>query len=149
MFAWARLSALDRTAVAPAELDRIAGVPMFGPLPVATKEQLARRLERREVPADTVIVRAGDAGDSFYIVGAGELEVLVPGREPGTSGAGDYFGEIALLRDVPRTATVRTITPCTLFVLGRENFLTAVTGHEAGHAAGERVVATRLGEAPS
>ncbi|MGZ8694693.1 MAG: MFS transporter [Gaiellaceae bacterium] len=149
LVAWARLSALDRTAVAPAELERIAGVPMFGPLPVATKEQLARRLERREVPADTVIVRAGDEGDSFYIVGEGELEVLVPGREPATSGAGDYFGEIALLRDVPRTATVRTITPCTLFVLGRENFLTAVTGHEAGHAAGERVVATRLGEAPS
>jgi MFS family permease len=147
LFAWARLSALDRTAVAPAELGRIAAVPMFGPLPVATKEQLARRLERREVPAATVVVRAGDEGDSFYIVGDGELEVLVPGREPGTCGAGDYFGEIALLRDVPRTATVRTLTPSTLFVLGRENFLTAVTGHEAGHAAGERVVATRLGEA--
>jgi MFS family permease len=149
VFAWARLSALDRTAVAPAELGRIAAVPMFEPLPVATKEQLARRLERREVPADTVVVRAGDEGDSFYIVGEGELEVLVPGREPGTAGAGDYFGEIALLRDVPRTATVRTLTPCTLFVLGRENFLTAVTGHEAGHAAGERVVETRLGEVPS
>ncbi len=147
LFAWARLSALDRTAVAPAELGRIAAVPMFGPLPVATKEQLARRLERREVPADTLVVRAGDEGDSFYIVGEGELEVLVPGREPGRAAAGDYFGEIALLRDVPRTASVRTVTPCTLFVLGREHFLTAVTGHEAGHAAGERVVATRLGEA--
>ena len=146
LLSWARLSALDRTAVAPAQLERIAAVPMFGPLPVATKEQLARRLERREVPAGTVVVRAGDEGDSFYIVGEGELEVLVPGAEPGRSGTGDYFGEIALLRDVPRTATVRALTPCTLFVLGRENFLTAVTGHEAGHAAGERVVATRLGE---
>jgi hypothetical protein len=147
VFAWARLTALDRTAVAPAELARIAAVPMFEPLPVATKEQLARRLERRDVPAGTVVVRAGDYGDSFYLVGEGELEVLVEGEEPRRSGPGDYFVEIALLRDVPRTSTVRAVTDSTLFVLGRDHFLTAVTGHEAGHAAGEAVVATRLGEA--
>ena len=147
LVAWARLTALDRTAVAPAQLARIEAVPMFAPLPVATKEQLARRLEQRDVPAGTVVVRAGDFGDSFYLVGEGELEVLVPGEEPRHSRAGDYFGEIALLRDVPRTATVRALTDSTLFVLGRDNFLTAVTGHEAGHAAGEHVVATRLGEA--
>ena len=146
---WARLTALDRTAVAPAELGRIEAVPMFAPLPVATKEQLARRLERREVPPGEVIVRAGDYGDSFYLVGDGALEVAVPGGEPRSCEAGDYFGEIALLRDVPRTATVRAVTASTLFVLGRDHFLTAVTGHEAGHAAGERVVATRLGEATS
>jgi MFS family permease len=149
LFAWARLSALDRTAVAPAELARIAAVPMFEPLPVATKEQLARRLERRDVPAGTIVVRAGDAGDSFYLVGEGQLEVSVPGGDTRACGPGDYFGEIALLRDVPRTATVRAVTDATLFVLGRDHFLTAVTGHEAGHAAGERVVATRLGEATS
>ncbi len=149
LFAWARLAALDRTAVAPEELARIVAVPMFEPLPVATKEQLARRLERRDVPAGTVVVRAGDYGDSFYLVGDGELEVLVPGEKPRYSRTGDYFGEIALLRDVPRTATVRAVTDSTLFVLGRDHFLTAVTGHEAGHAAGERVVATRLGEAAS
>ena len=86
LFAWARLSALDRTAVAPAELARITAVPMFAPLPVATKEQLARRLERRDVPAGTFVVRAGDYGDSFYLVGDGELEVLVPGEQPRTRG---------------------------------------------------------------
>src|SRR4051794_19234115 len=147
LVAWARLTALDRTAVAPAELARIVAVPMFEPLPVATKEQLARRLERREVPAGTVIVRTGDYGDSFYLVGDGELEVLIAGEQPRRSGPGDYFGEIALLRDVPRTATVRAVTDATLYTLGRDHFLTAVTGHDAGHAAGELVVAARLGEA--
>jgi CRP-like cAMP-binding protein len=82
-------------------------------------------------------------------VGEGELEVRARGKSASVSGPGDYFGEIALLRDIPRTATVRTLTRCTLFALSREHFLTAVTGHDAGRAAGERVVAERLGESPA
>jgi MFS family permease len=146
LLAWARLTALDRTAVAPAELARITSVPMFEPLPIATKEQLARRLVKLELPAKTEVVAEGAEGDRFYLVAEGEIEVLAPGKNPTVSGPGAYFGEIALLRDIPRTATVRTRTPCTLYALAREHFLTAVTGHDAGHAAGERVVAERLGE---
>jgi hypothetical protein len=144
LIAWARLTALDRTAMAPAELERISAVPMFEPLPIATKEQLARRLERVEVPAGTDVIEAGAPGDRFYIVGEGELVVMPLDGEPRSSGPGDYFGEIALLRDVPRTATVRTVTPAVLFALARDDFLGAVTGHDEGRAAAESVVAERL-----
>jgi MFS family permease len=146
LLSWSRLTDLDRTAVAPAELDRISAVPMFEPLPVATKEQLARRLVELEVPAGVEVITVGAEGDRFYLVGEGEIEVLVPGRPPRRGGPGDYFGEIALLRNVLRTATVRTLTPCVLYALARDHFLTALTGHEAGRAAGERIVADRLAE---
>jgi CRP-like cAMP-binding protein len=69
----------------------------------------------------------------------------VDGRHS-TSGRGDYFGEIALLRDVPRTATVTATVDSQLFALQREDFIAAVTGHSAAHAAGEAVVDERLGE---
>jgi MFS family permease len=146
LISWARLRALDQSAIAPAELDRITAVPMFEPLPVATKEQLARRLEKLELPAGAEVITEGEEGDRFYLVGEGELEVRAQGKSPSVSRPGDYLGEIALLRDIPRTATVRTLTRCTLYALSREHFLTAVTGHDAGRAAGERVVAERLGE---
>jgi MFS family permease len=142
LLVYARLTSLDRTAVAPPEFGYIAGVAMFEPLPIATKEQLARRLERIELPAGVDVVTAGEAGDRFYVVGEGELDVIPTG---GVATAGDSFGEIALLRDVPRTATVRTRTPSVLFALVRDDFLAAVTGHEAVHAAAERVVVERLG----
>jgi CRP-like cAMP-binding protein len=63
-----------------------------------------------------------------------------------TSGRGDFFGEVALLRDVPRTATVTATAPSLLYALGREDFLSAVTGHSAVRAAGEAVVEQRLAE---
>jgi MFS family permease len=144
LIAWARLTALDRTAIAPAELERISSVPMFEPLPIATKEQLARRLERVELPAGVDVIEAGAVGDRFYIVGEGELVVMPVGGAPRPAGPDDYFGEIALLRDVPRTATVRTVTPAVLFALSRDDFLGAVTGHEEGRAAAESVVEERL-----
>ena len=66
----------------------------------------------------------------------------------GYAGRGDFFGEIALLRDVPRTATVRATAPSQLYALDREDFLAAVTGHSAVRAAGEVVVEQRLSPAP-
>jgi CRP-like cAMP-binding protein len=90
------------------------------------------------------VIRAGEVGDRFYIVGEGELEVSAEGLEKRISHA-DYFGEIALLRDVPRTATVTALVDSRLYALQREDFLAAVTGHEAAHAAGHAVVEQRLG----
>jgi CRP-like cAMP-binding protein len=71
--------------------------------------------------------------------------VLVDGKPPIREGAGSYFGEIALLRDVPRTATVRAATDVELFALDRDDFLPAVTGHSGSVQAAESVIGTRLG----
>ena len=87
---------------------------------------------------------AGDVGDRFYIVAEGQLDIDVDGRHS-TAGPTDYFGEIALLRDVPRTASVTAIVESRLLALERDDFLSAVTGHTAAHAAGEAVVEERLG----
>jgi CRP-like cAMP-binding protein len=89
-----------------------------------------------------VVVRAGESGDRFYVVADGELEITNGVQRK--AAAGDFFGEIALLRDVPRTATVRATAPSHLYALDRDDFLAAVTGHSAVHAAGEAVVTERL-----
>jgi CRP-like cAMP-binding protein len=86
-------------------------------------------------------VRAGDAGDRFYIVDSGELEIVNGAHASAHSG--DFFGEIALLRDVPRTATVRAVSPSELYALDRDDFLAALT-HSAVREAGETVADARL-----
>jgi CRP-like cAMP-binding protein len=91
------------------------------------------------------VIEAGAAGDRFYIVGEGELVVMPVGGEPRAAGPGDYFGEIALLRDVPRTATVRAETELRLYALGRDEFIGAVTGHPPSHDAADTVIGERLG----
>jgi CRP-like cAMP-binding protein len=115
---------------------------MFSPLSVAAKEHVASRLTKVAVPAGEVVVRIGETGDRFYVVADGELEIANGVHD--TAGRGDFFGEIALLRDVPRTATVKATTPSHLYALERDDFLAAVTGHSAVHAAGEAVVEERL-----
>jgi len=138
-----RLAEIDR-GVAPApELELIEQIPMFAPLSVAAKERVAANLVSLPVQAGDVVIRAGDHGDSFYIVGDGEFEISAPGVHA-TARRADYFGEIALLRDVPRTATVKARVESQLYALHREDFLAAVTGHEAAHAAGDAVAAERL-----
>jgi MFS family permease len=127
------------------ELEQLRSIPIFSPLSAPVLEGLAARLEPAYAAAGETIVRQGDAGDRFYIVAAGEVEVAIDGTAQGTLGTGEHFGEIALLRDVPRTATVTARTDVELFALEREDFLAAVTGHSASAAAAEAVVGTRLG----
>jgi MFS family permease len=143
LLSYRRLVEIDNSVAPAEELDLIEHVPMFAPLPIATKERLAASLEPLSVDAGQVVIEAGDAGERFYIVGSGELDVDAAGRHA-TAEAGDYFGEIALLRDVPRTATVKAKVDSQLCALHRDAFLAAVTGHSAARAAGHEIAEARL-----
>ena len=143
LLAYRPLVEIDRAAVPAPELELIKQVPMFAPLSIATKERVAASLVRVDVPAGEPVFRAGEVGDRFYIVDSGALDIDAPGRRV-TASAADYFGEIALLRDVPRTATVTAAADSVLYALERDDFLAAVTGHSAAHAAGEDVVEARM-----
>ncbi|MBA3735319.1 MAG: MFS transporter [Actinobacteria bacterium] len=147
LLTYRRLIAIDRALAPAAGLDLIDGVPMFAPLSLATKEGVASRLVPIAVSAGELVIRAGDEGDRFYIIGDGELDVDVAGRHSSVHAA-DYFGEIALLRDVPRTATVTAVVDSHLYSLQRDDFLAAVTGHAAARAAGEDVAEERLAGRP-
>jgi MFS family permease len=144
LLSWRGLVEIDKTVAAPtAELALVDAVPMFAPLSIAAKEYMARRLVSVPVSAGDVVIRAGDPGDRFYIVADGEFDVLADGADR-KMGGGDYFGEIALLRDVPRTATIRAVVDGQLYALERADFLAAVTSHSAVRVAGEAVVEERL-----
>jgi CRP-like cAMP-binding protein len=89
-------------------------------------------------------VSQGEAGHHFYVIAEGRAAVEVDGAESRELGPGDGFGEIALLRDVPRTATVRAVEPLRLYAVERDEFIAAVTGHAPTLAAAENVVLSRL-----
>ena len=147
LITYRRLVEIDRAVAPSAELELIDRVPMFAPLSLATKERVASSLVPISVPAGEVVIRAGDEGDRFYIVGNGELDIDAGGRHS-TARETDYFGEIALLRNVPRTATVKAIVDSQLYALQRDDFLGAVTGHRAAQAAGDAVADARLTGSP-
>jgi hypothetical protein len=132
--------------------DRLAlvqGVPMFAALSVAAAEQIATRLAVLDVLAGTDVIGKGEVGDRFYILDAGEFALERDGREIVVQERGDFFGEIALLRDVPRTTTVSARVDSRVYALERSDFLAAVTGHRAGAAAAQAIVEERMpGEEP-
>ena len=142
----AKVARIDAAAAAPdlEELRILAAVPIFAPLPGGSLEHVAARLVPLRVEPGTVIVREGDAGDRFYIVVEGEIDVSQYGRTISELVAGGYFGEIALLRDVPRTATVTARTDAVLYALDRDEFLAAVTGHPQSAEAAETIMSARL-----
>jgi MFS family permease len=141
----ASLTRLDVEPGDPRRLELLQAIPIFSPLSPPVLEQLAARLVPVQAQAGEEIIRAGDRGDRFYVVASGEIEVLLDGEPPRREGEGAYFGEIALLRDVPRTATVRAASEADLFALDRDDFLPAVTGHAGSSEAAEAVVGSRLG----
>jgi MFS family permease len=137
---------LDQLTAPGEPLRLIDRTPMFAPLSLATKERLAGRLIPVSVSAGECVIKAGDVGDRFYIVESGELEVDAGNRR---SSAGDFFGEIALLRDVPRTATVTASTDSRLYALQRADFLAAVTGHSTAERLGHAIADARLSGVPT
>lgn len=135
----------DETALAPAHVALLRGVPIFTPLPVAIVDQLARDATTVAVPTGKRIITEGEHGDAFYVIADGEVDVASGRTRLQTLHAGEGFGEIALLRDVPRTATVTATSPVELLAITRDEFLAAVTGYPESAAAAHAVAAARLG----
>jgi CRP-like cAMP-binding protein len=107
-------------------------------------EDLARALTELDARAGEIVIREGDPGERFYLIAEGELDVSIGGSFVRTMVAGDGFGEIALLRDVPRTATVTARTAARLYALERGPFLAALTGSAHARGAVEAIAAERL-----
>jgi len=142
---WRKLSALDRGE--PAHVELLRGIPVFAPLPPRAVERLALSLQPVELAAGDVLFSAGDAGDRYYVIESGELGVeLATGTK--TEGPGRGVGEIALLRDVPRTATVRARTDARLLAVERDEFISAVTGNDRAQDAANEIVGERLALSP-
>ena len=140
-----RLAQLDAVPVPERELELLRGIELFAPLPQPTQESLAQVLRPVRLASGEELFRQGDVGDRFYIVADGEVEIVIDGHVVRETVPGGYFGEISLLRDVPRTATVRAKGDVELFALDRDDFIAAVTGHAASAEVADSVIATRLG----
>ena len=139
------LRAIDASAVLPErELALLRGIPMFAPLLIVDLERLARQMDRIVVAAGTDVIRQGDVGDRFYVVDQGSFAVLVDGEQVNTLDEGAFFGEIALLYDVPRTATVRALGDAAVWALDQEEFLTTVTGLPQSESAAHAISVERM-----
>jgi MFS family permease len=139
LLTWRALRGIDSAADAPEATELFREVPLFAMLPESVLERLAAGSEVVRVPAGEVVFHEGDPGDRFYVIEDGQVEIA--GK---AFGRGESFGEIALLRDVPRTATVTARTDVVVRAIGREPFLDAVNAHEPVAAAADAIVSARL-----
>jgi MFS family permease len=139
---------VDDIALVPErQLRLLRGVAMFAPLPITTIEQLADNLVPVRFVAGEILMRAGDPGDRFILIETGTVEVEQDGATIRSIGPGGSVGEIALLRGVPRTATVRAATDVRAFALESASFIAAVTGDRDAAGFADRVVDARLANA--
>lgn len=137
---WRWLRRLDITATQPgAHLGLLRGVPSLRLASPGMLEGLSRAVRELRLPAGTMVVREGDAGELFYVVAEGELVVSQQGRELRRLGPGDSFGEIALLRDVPRTATVEVAEPALVVALARPDFLRVLGSSTSSRTAADAI----------
>jgi MFS family permease len=143
---WIPLASIDRQARAPdpETLAFVRRMPIFAALPPPAIERILAHLTRVTVPAGEVFIREGATGDRFIMIVDGQAEVTRDGVHVTDRVAGDHVGEVALLRDMPRTATLTAKTPMTLLTLEREAFLEAVTGHPQSHERAQAIVEDRL-----
>lgn len=138
---WRALRVADDTADVPVvAMSLLRRLPVFAPLPSITLESVARSAVEQPTRSGDEVIRQGDHGDRYYAVADGTFDVSVSGRHTRTLGRGDGFGEVALLADVPRTATVTAVDDGIVLAVERDAFLLAVTGHApARHAAWESI----------
>lgn len=149
LLAWRSLAVADDRAVVPAhELALLLGLPFFAPLPLTVLEQLAGRMRPVTFePGDALMVQ-GEPGDTFYVIEAGGVEILRDGEAVAAVGPAAAVGEIALLRHVPRTATVRAVGPTRAFALAGSDFVAAVCATPQGLTAADALVSARAPTAP-
>ena len=138
---------LDATLRAPAGTELLRGIAIFSPLAPAKIEALASVLSTETASAGSAVVSEGEVSDRFLVIVSGRVEVTQNGEHLRFEGPGEFFGEIGLLRDVPRTATVTAVEDTTLYSLARDDFLDAVLGVDESLAAADDVVMRRLGRA--
>jgi hypothetical protein len=134
------------TSVDPVIIGHLVADPVFAALPAPTMERLGRTVERQRAPAGTAVVVQGDVGDHYFLIVDGEFTVTKDGENVNRLGPGQSFGEIALLRDVPRTSTVTAVTDADLLVIERDDFLDAVTGHPHSLTTARAVAADHVGD---
>jgi predicted MFS family arabinose efflux permease len=133
------------TARDPQLVELLSEIPLFAPLSESTIEQLASSLDHVRRPVGALVFSQGDPGDGFYVVEEGQVEIVIDEKRVNTVGRGGYFGEIALLHDVPRTASVRALSEVRLQKLESAPFIAAVTGNVASTQAAAAVIGSRVG----
>jgi CRP-like cAMP-binding protein len=142
---WPTLRRINAEAVIADEpLELLGRIAIFAELPQPSLELLAREATVVSTAADQVVVARGEAGNYFYVIASGRATVELDDGATRELGPGDFLGEIALLRDVPRTATVRALEPLRLYAIKRDDFLAAVTGHAPTLAVAENIVTSRM-----
>jgi MFS family permease len=142
---WSSLRRIDDEArIAEEPLELLRRIEIFAELPEAVLEHLAAGAAPESVAPFQAVVSQGDVGRRFYVIAEGRAAVEADEAELRALGPGDFFGEIALLRDIPRTATVRALEPLRLYAVERDEFIAAVTGHAPTLEAAESVVISRL-----
>src|SRR5437764_982682 len=137
----------DLAAVVPERQMRLLrGVSIFQPLPLTVVEQIAGSLEPMSFGSGQEVCTQGDPGDRFFIIDAGRAQVELTGAVVRHLEEGESFGEIALLRSVPRTATVRAEQALKTFALNRFDFVSAVTGNPQSAVIADSLIGERLTE---
>jgi MFS family permease len=146
LVAWPSARRLDADArVTEDRAALLRAIPLFRPLPITALERLAGGMRRASYAAGSAVMTEGEPGDVYAVIDRGRVEVTAAGRTLGIEGPGEGFGEIALLRASPRTATVTALVPVDAWLIDCSTFLEAVAGHPASSVAASAVVGERLG----
>jgi anti-sigma regulatory factor (Ser/Thr protein kinase) len=136
----------DDSASLTDRIELLHNNPIFAPMPAELLEPLAAQLIPFSVTGGETVIHEGDQGELFYLIADGRLDVSVDHRHVATLGPSQHVGEIALIREVPRTATIHAEESTKLYALTREDFVAAVGSHQASAREAQRLIRSRLAE---